>query len=279
MKKFIFYFLIILSLSDYSKELSAQIPTYTLTARNLHLIAPDSLTFDIYLKSTNSAVLFRLGVGQFVLNYNPNFSNGGNLSIALLQSDLDTCRPQNISITTSRISFICSSPSISSCIISNTGLGSLVGKFSLKNTTEFLPLDSFKLSWASPPGLTTKIAVYNDNGVIIFITSPQTHYIDLLAGINNSFFSSLQNNFRLEQNYPNPFNPKTKISYELRVSNYVILKIFDVNGREVETLINEKQNVGYYRIEWDGRDYPSGVYFYRIQSDNFKEVKRMILIK
>ncbi|MFZ1322951.1 MAG: T9SS type A sorting domain-containing protein [Ignavibacteria bacterium] len=88
-------------------------------------------------------------------------------------------------------------------------------------------------------------------------------------------------NYYLSQNYPNPFNPKTIINYELQVTSdkFVNLKVFDVLGNEVATLVNEKQQAGSYNIEFDGSKLPSGIYFYRLNTDNFTEVKRMMLLK
>ena len=89
---------------------------------------------------------------------------------------------------------------------------------------------------------------------------------------------------KLYQNYPNPFNPVTKISYELRSAaggtSDVELKVFDVLGKEVSTLVNEKQNAGSYEVEFDGSEYPSGVYFYSLIVDGrMVDTKRMMLIK
>jgi flagellar hook assembly protein FlgD len=85
--------------------------------------------------------------------------------------------------------------------------------------------------------------------------------------------------FKLEQNYPNPFNPKTTIKYEIPKSGFVTLQVYDVLGRLVKTLINEKQNAGTYEVEFDGTNLASGVYFYKLTADDFKAVKKMILLK
>jgi hypothetical protein len=85
--------------------------------------------------------------------------------------------------------------------------------------------------------------------------------------------------FKLHQNYPNPFNPKTIIGFQLPINNYVTLKIYDVLGREVATLVNETLKPGTYETEFDGSNYPSGVYYYRITAGDFTETKKMVLIK
>lgn len=85
--------------------------------------------------------------------------------------------------------------------------------------------------------------------------------------------------FSLDQNYPNPFNPKTMIRYQLPVRGFVTLKIFDVLGREVATLVNEWKDAGRYSVEWNGENSSSGVYIYRLQAGSFYETKKMILLR
>jgi hypothetical protein len=85
--------------------------------------------------------------------------------------------------------------------------------------------------------------------------------------------------FALSQNYPNPFNPTTVINYQLPVNSFVTLKIYDVLGREVATLINEKQNAGYYRATFNASSLSSGIYFYRLHAGSFTQTKKLVLIK
>ncbi|MDD8016918.1 MAG: glycoside hydrolase family 3 N-terminal domain-containing protein [Bacteroidota bacterium] len=85
--------------------------------------------------------------------------------------------------------------------------------------------------------------------------------------------------FHLSQNYPNPFNPTTTIEYQIPKQSFVTLKIFDLLGREVATLVNEKKLTGNYFVQFNGRQLPSGVYFYRIQAGNFVETKKMLVVK
>jgi len=83
----------------------------------------------------------------------------------------------------------------------------------------------------------------------------------------------------LQQNYPNPFNPSTVIDYSLPGSSHVILKIYDVLGREVRTLVDVKQNAGSHNIIFQAADLPSGVYFYRLQAGAYSETKKLLLLK
>ncbi len=90
---------------------------------------------------------------------------------------------------------------------------------------------------------------------------------------------NLPKEFVLRQNYPNPFNPSTKIKYSISAQSIVMLKIFDVLGREVSILVNEEKATGHYEIDWDAGDLTSGIYFYRIKAGDFVETKKMILMK
>jgi photosystem II stability/assembly factor-like uncharacterized protein len=92
--------------------------------------------------------------------------------------------------------------------------------------------------------------------------------------------------FMMYQNYPNPFNPRTVIGYSLLKNGEVTLKVYDILGKEVATLVNEKQSQGIYEVTFDGSGFPSGIYFYKLEildptwrTQSYKETKRMVLIK
>ncbi|GBD86947.1 hypothetical protein BMS3Abin03_00872 [bacterium BMS3Abin03] len=89
----------------------------------------------------------------------------------------------------------------------------------------------------------------------------------------------LPNEFSLQQNYPNPFNPTTSIQYSVGSRQFVKLKVYDVLGNEVATLINEEKPTGEYEVKFDGKNFSSGIYYYRLQAGNYIETKEMILLK
>jgi photosystem II stability/assembly factor-like uncharacterized protein len=97
--------------------------------------------------------------------------------------------------------------------------------------------------------------------------------------------SEIPKSFCLSQNYPNPFNPNTIIRFQIKDSHQggsstnVKLIVYDILGKEIATLINEKQSAGTYEVMFDGSGYPSGVYFYKLTAGDFKETKKMLLIK
>jgi len=85
--------------------------------------------------------------------------------------------------------------------------------------------------------------------------------------------------YELQQNYPNPFNPSTKINFSIPKQGFVSLKVFDLTGREVANLINKVTEAGYHAVEFNAAAFASGVYFYKIEANDFVETKRMVLIK
>jgi len=91
--------------------------------------------------------------------------------------------------------------------------------------------------------------------------------------------SEVPSNFSLSQNYPNPFNPTTSIQYKVSKETTVSIKVFDIGGREIETLVNDKHSPGIYEVNWNAAKYSSGVYFYKLETENFSETKKMILVK
>lgn len=97
--------------------------------------------------------------------------------------------------------------------------------------------------------------------------------------LSNPVSIGVPEKFGMSQNYPNPFNPDTKINFDLPQQTVVSLKIYDIAGREINTLVNEKREAGFYTVTFNASSLPSGVYFYKLVTQNFSEVKRMILVK
>jgi hypothetical protein len=85
--------------------------------------------------------------------------------------------------------------------------------------------------------------------------------------------------FQLEQNYPNPFNPTTMISYQLPVASEVRLEVYDMLGRGVAVLVNEKKAPGSYEVRFDASALPSGVYVYRLRAGEFVQVRKLVVLK
>ncbi len=140
--------------------------------------------------------------------------------------------------------------------------------------------------------------IYMDNVTVydIFNRGQQEIIVSLLEGTQTNYFSQtyiytnelptdvkndliISDNYILYQNFPNPFNPKTKIVYSIPSSNIVQVKLYDIMGREIKTLLNEFKQAGTYEVEFDANNLPSGVYFYRMISGDYSETKKMILLR
>jgi photosystem II stability/assembly factor-like uncharacterized protein len=140
------------------------------------------------------------------------------------------------------------------------------------------PLSQF--NYTSPNGLwilrikesqnREKSGVIKSWGITITYNSPV--FVNKISEI-------VPSSYELKQNYPNPFNPTTNIKYQIANNKFVILKIYDILGKEIETLVNERQSPGVYEVTFDGSALSSGVYFYKLTADNYSETKKLVLIK
>ncbi len=103
--------------------------------------------------------------------------------------------------------------------------------------------------------------------------------INTVTGTGSQVGSTVPSTYSLSQNYPNPFNPVTRINFAVPKQGFVNLKIYDVLGREVKTLVNEVKSPGAYSVDFNGSELSSGVYFYRMESNGFTDIKKMLMIK
>ncbi len=111
----------------------------------------------------------------------------------------------------------------------------------------------------------------------IYVDNLRVSYPARVTGVQE--INRRPSSYLLYQNYPNPFNPSTRIQYSVSGSQIVLLKVYDVLGREVATLVNERQSPGMYEVQFDGSKLPSGIYFYRLQAGSFVETKKLVLLK
>jgi hypothetical protein len=95
----------------------------------------------------------------------------------------------------------------------------------------------------------------------------------------NEITNKIPSEFSLQQNYPNPFNPSTKVKYEIPERSFVTLKVYDVLGKEVATLVNDEKPAGVFEFEFNGAGLTSGIYFYKLQVGDFVETRKMVLLR
>jgi photosystem II stability/assembly factor-like uncharacterized protein len=130
----------------------------------------------------------------------------------------------------------------------------------------------------SGPYLIAGLKTVNTQAGIIVYGDYERPLSEMITSVKNGE-KQIPTIFSLAQNYPNPFNPTTVINYELPTNTTVVLKIFDILGREVETLVNERQSIGDHSVQFNASNLPSGVYFYRIQAGNYNQTKKLLFLK
>ena len=127
-----------------------------------------------------------------------------------------------------------------------------------------------------------KLIITSQTSTSIYDTSNSLFSIETTNDVEESI--KKPELFTLEQNYPNPFNPITTINFQIPNSSFVTVKIYDILGKEINTLVNGEKFKGEYSITWNGKDFlgndvPSGIYFYSIQAGEFAQIKKMVLLK
>lgn len=137
----------------------------------------------------------------------------------------------------------------------------------------------------------TIITVFNNAQVQNFNLTVANEPISITVDPNNWILKTINSvvvgiedemqpqTFSLEQNYPNPFNPVTKIKFTLASNEYTTLKVYDIIGKEITTLVNNQMEKGHYEINFDASNLPSGVYFYTLNAGGYKETRKMILMR
>jgi len=148
--------------------------------------------------------------------------------------------------------------------------------------TNFTPNDSVDVIFIADLSALSIDSAYNMHVYVLdengLKSLSYTHEVTVVAtGIDE--LALLLKKYDLSQNYPNPFNPVTTIKYQLTKNGEVQLMIYNINGQLVEKLISEYQEAGYYTVQWDASGFSSGVYFYRIQSGEFSDIKKCVIVK
>jgi hypothetical protein len=148
------------------------------------------------------------------------------------------------------------------------GYGSNTNHWGPYNELSNIPADSYpiedEIKFASPARSIQMIMIDGGN---------------IHVSVNDETNAETIHSSNLYQNYPNPFNPSTHISYQLPTSAFVLLKVFDVTGKEIQTLVNERQNAGNHSVQFDASNLASGVYFYRLETGTFHDTRKLLLLK
>ena len=172
--------------------------------------------------------------------------------------------------------------------ISGTNTVFICSNVNTSGNNNIIRSDNGGLTWVSQStdntvGLVEIDYVRYNNLIVAYCVSSAGNVIKSrqtvqLVGISQTG-SNIPDEIFLAQNYPNPFNPKTIIKYSMPMSDFVSLKVFDVLGKVVSTLVSEKQSAGSYEVEFDGSGLSSGIYYYRLSAEPYSQTRAMFLLK
>lgn len=266
---------------------------YVLTVQN-QVVTGNSVAFDLYIRTTNPTDTIFLATSSWGWVYNnQNFTNpqftidtGSSLNIKnragqeveelyysltantpngnQLTSDILGPDPSNQNFFNQRVARI-----------SNQPLYHKIGRFRVTGISNLNGY--FGLGW-----LLSYISVWTYQIVPPFNTQEVTGSCDAIPNLLLPVELISQNvpkQFKLNQNYPNPFNPSTIISFDIPVYSHVNIFVIDIMGKLVSTLVDENLSAGSYQIQWNAVKFSSGVYFYKIVTNNYSCVKKLILLK
>ena len=264
----------------------AETPSFKVNVSNINYASKNTLEFDIYLLNGNNENSkqeeLKYSLGQYFFEFNSKIANGGNLNYTIVDSDLpEAMRPRNASVKENQLRLFVNSVSADKKnlpVFNNKSPGLLIARMKLETSADKfadIPLD-LKLSESK---FKTKVFSFDGKKNIELVNSDDNSIEGITGKLSNESIANIPAEFALGQNYPNPFNPSTTINYDLPSSNFVTLKIYDLVGKEVATLVNEKLDAGRYSATFNGSNLASGMYFYKISAGEFTFVRKMVLIK
>jgi len=271
--KSIFLFIIVFQIVVYLQT------DYLIKLTNPNQINNKTLEFEIKIKSTGSD--FTLTSYQCAFTFDLQLGNSDTISLNYLKNTSELANSpvyvigHDISDGTDKLIFVSG--------IGNDQISSkeeLIGRFQITSNKEFTE-ELLNLKWNFNGTVNTILTDSN----FADITNPSC-FINLdnsITSVSNT--ETISDEYTLSQNYPNPFNPSTKIEYSIPStkgelnSNRVTLKIYNILGKEITTLVNERKQPGNYEVMFDGKQFASGVYFYTLQAGKFAVTKKMILLK
>jgi hypothetical protein len=244
-------------------------------------IAAGILSYDL-IATVPAGQYWAAGAATIRLNISPNPSTG-----LTIHPDNPVINPYaNISGVNGYqpLKTIASSPTIMSFNILTTNTSGFYrfnpGVYTLGkvrfNVVGTLVTDSIKFR-VNPP-FTSALTTVNDSTVALVNNSTFNIINPTLTGTGSNV-SELPKEFKLYENYPNPFNPTTTIKYDIANNSFVKLVVYDLSGKEVETIVSSNLQAGRYEATWSGSNYASGVYFARIEAGSYKHIIKMLMIK
>jgi hypothetical protein len=119
----------------------------------------------------------------------------------------------------------------------------------------------------------------DEDNELVGVDTSFNHMVEVVGGTANIDENGLPTRYWLSQNYPNPFNPETTIDFQTDADSHVNISVFDINGNLVQELVNEWTESGSHRVKFSGHSIPSGIYFYKMTTNGFADIRKMTLIQ
>ncbi len=226
--------------------------------------------FDVFVKSTLGTI--DLTSYQLVFTFNKGIANGGNLSFSYLSGSSGLSNPPNVGIgitddggTQNLIAG--SNPGYDYVSTSNVK----IGRFRITNTVPF-SIQIANVAWDFAGSDATEVNIRSSSATSVsnFIHNSISTYIEIEV---------IPNKYELYQNFPNPFNPVTNIKFSLPVASRVKIDIFNILGEKVKSLIEQDIEAGLHAVIFNAENLTSGTYIYRLQTESFTQIKKMLLLK
>lgn len=258
-------------------------PVYTVSAQNIKFTSANALEFDIYVQNVgkgDSKITYILG--QYFMDFNEKISNGGTLTYSIAGSDLPQyLLPRNPRVNGNQLWLATNGipPKENLPVISNEAPGTKIVTMKLETSAKKFADVPFDLKFRMPPASpTTRVCTFENNKIHEVVSNETGLETDNLTK-TQKLTSQIPQQFALLQNYPNPFNPSTSIKFDVPVPSNVQLAVYDMTGRELAVLVNDKLEPGTYDFSWNASQFASGIYFYRLKTDTYVQTKKMVLIK
>jgi hypothetical protein len=230
---------------------------------------PTEYEFEVFVKSTLGTI--DLTSYQLVFTFNKEIANGGNLSFSYLSGSSGLSNPPTVGIGitddggTQNLT-AGSNPGYDYVSTSNVK----IGRFRITNTVPF-SIQMANVAWDFAGSNATEVNISNGD-----VTKVSNHVHSTYTYIE---VEVIPDKYELYQNYPNPFNPVTNIKFSLPVASRVKIDIFNILGEKVKTLIEQDIEAGLHAVIFNTENLTSGTYIYRLQTESFTQIKKMLLLK
>lgn len=257
----------------------------SLSITDISKTSANSYEFSIVLENdSEDRSSFVYSLGQYFISFNKKIANSGTLQYSIVESGLPQfLLPRNPSVYDNILRLACNKlPADRSSLPQITSAENvlLIARLRLQTSAPEFSDEPLNLKWIKDgERFVTKVFSYSIGSNVDI-----TNNINFISQNDNGVeepgsLTGIPVKYDLSQNYPNPFNPSTVIRYSVPENSFVTLRVFDISGREVKSLVNETRQPGTYEVTFSATGLSSGIYFYRISAGSYNKVMKMALVK